>query len=168
MSQQTDDARIALAQQQAMNNPGGMSISNYEIVELTIPAGTTGRVNFNPQAKLRNQADQIVWIQNLEVFPDTVYGHSQFKNNIVGMPAAEIPKIVLSLYVSGWEKIHFFPISKLIHSNDGGSPFQAWMQYFNTMEDVQWESSYIQFNAAAGETDYVIPFGVTYIKANVS
>lgn len=162
------NARFALAQQQAVNNPGGMAISNYEMVELTIPANTTGRVNFPVQSKLRNQADQICWIQNVELFPDSSYAFSQATNAIPGMPATEMPKCVMSLYVSGWEKIHLFPLTKLVKINDQLSPFQQWMQYFETLEDVQWESCYIQFNQISAAFTYVMPFGVTYIKANIS
>lgn len=162
------DARIAMADIVAKNTPGGAPIFNWEMVELTIPAGATGRVNFATQAKLRNQADQIVWISNIELFPDTSYAFSQANNNIPGMAAAEIPKGVLVLYVSGWEKQHYIPLAKLVHVNDGSAPFQFWMQNFITMEDVDWEQSFVQFNSAAANATYVMPFGVTYIKANIS
>lgn len=163
-----DTARQAMAEQQAKNNPGGLAIPNWEMVELLVPAGTTGRLNFQTQAKLRNQADQIVWISNIELFPDTSYGHSQQTNSVVGMPGTEIPKGVLVLYVSGWEKQHYIPLAKLIRINDLTNPYQPWQQYFATMEDVDWENSYVQFNAASSETPYVMPFGVTYLKANIS
>lgn len=164
-----DRARQSLAQQQAANNPIGPSISNWEMVELTVAAGSTGRVNFPTQSKLRNQADQIVWIQNIELFTVTTYAASQLTNTIPGMPVTEIPKAVLVLYASGWEKQHYIPLAKLVRINDFAfTPYQPWEQYFSTMEDVQWESSYIQFNAASAAFDYVMPFGVTYIKANVS
>lgn len=163
-----EDARYSLAQQQATNNPGGMGISNWEVVEVPVPANATGRIPFVQQDKLRNQADQIVWVQNMEAFPDSSYAFSQKTNTIPGMPATEIPKIAVVIVASGWEKQHLIPLSKFIKVNDLISPFQFWMQYFNTMEDVQWESCYLQYNSTGAAFAYVVPFGVTYLKANVS
>lgn len=163
-----EQARAQMATLVANNQPGGAPIFNWEMVELSIPSGATGRINFATQAKLRNQADQIVWITNIELFPDTSYAFSQQNNNVPGMPGTEIPKGVLVLNVSGWEKQHFIPLAKLVHINDQQNPFQFWMQNFITMEDVDWEQSYVQFNQAADNTAYVMPFGITYIKANIS
>lgn len=139
----------------------------FEMVELTIPAGVAlgQAVSFNTIPQLRNQLDQTVLIQNIEVFPVTSYGASQVTAALAGMPVAEIPKTVLTLYVNGWESIKSIPLAKLAHIQDGTpSPFQQAMSFFDNLQNVDWDKSYVRFNAAAAGTPYVIPFGISYLK----
>lgn len=134
---------------------------------MTIPANTQGRVSFNTIPQLRNQANQIITVQCIEVFTDNSYAHSQVTNTIVGMPAAELPKAVLTLYVNGEESIKMIPLAKLQHiSSDGAAstPFQWQVQWFDDLTNVNWDQSYVQFNAASSGTQYVIPFGITYLR----
>jgi hypothetical protein len=138
----------------------------YELVELTIPAGVAAgsRVAFNTIPQLRNQANQTITIQDIAVYPDTSYGHSQVTPTVVGFPVAEIPKGVLVLYVNGEESIKMIPLAELIHINDAANPFQQNWYPFNDLENVDWDKSYVQFNAAAAGNPYIIPFGIRYMR----
>jgi hypothetical protein len=143
-------------------------IKRFEIVELGgnagIATGTTGRVSFTDQPQLRNQPGQIIIITNVEVFLDTVYGHSQYTNSLVGFPAADLKKCVLVLYVGGEESIHYIPLAKLNHIDDKTNSFQWDLQGFDRLSDLDWDKSYVQYNAASAAGSYIIPFGVTYFR----
>lgn len=144
-----------------MNQP----IKRWELVELTVPASATGRVNFNTIPQLRNQSDQRIVIQNVEVFPITSYAASQNNSAVPGMPATEVPKAVLVLYVNGEESIKMIPLAKLIHVQDATPiPYSEQIQVLADLENVDWSKSYVQFNAAAAAATYVIPFGVSYLR----
>ena len=138
----------------------------FELVELTVPANTPAgsRVQFNTIPQLRNQANQRIIVTDMSVYVDTSYGNSQVTNSIVGMPAAEIPKIAMTYYVNGEESIKLMPLAELIHINDASAPYlQNWYP-FADLENLDWDKSYAQFNAASSGTQYVIPFGIRYIR----
>lgn len=143
-------------------------IKRYELVELGgtagIPNGSTGQIFFTDQAQLRNQADQIIIITNIEVFPVSVQGASQFNPAIAGFPVTEVPKATLNLYIGNELSVHLIPLAKLIHVNDFLSPSQFWMEGFDKLSEVSWDKSFVQFNAATAGGPYVIPFGVSYLR----
>lgn len=140
------------------------TIKRSELVELSIPANATGRINFQTIPQLRNQPDQIIVIKGIEIFLDTTYGNSQTNNAVVGMPAAELPKCVLVLYVNGEESIKMIPLAKLINVNDQTNPYRPFPVEFDSLTNVDFDKSYVQFNAAAQATAYVIPFAINYIR----
>ena len=139
-------------------------IKRFELVELTVPANATGRVTFNTIPQLRNQSNQNIYIKRIAVFLDTVYAFSQTTNSIPGMAAAELPKAVLVLYVNGEESVHMIPLAQLNHINDAASPFQQDAIEFDDLTNVDFDKSYVQFNQPAAAAQYVIPFGITYLR----
>jgi hypothetical protein len=140
-------------------------IHRFEMVE-TLIAGGSQRVNFTDIPQLRTQGDQKILIQKIEFFPLSAYANSQTTNANPGTPNAEIPKIVLTLFVGGEERIHYIPLAMLNNTSDGVTPFQWGEIEFEDLQLVDWTKSYFQFNAAAAGTPYVIPLGVTYLKLN--
>jgi hypothetical protein len=142
------------------------AITRYEMVEIIVPAGTTGSVPFPDAPNLRNQTDQRIVVLDIEFFPDYAYGASFLNNTIPGTPIGEIPKSALVLYVNGEESIRRIPLSKINYSRNGGigSTFETERVPFNQLKNIDWPKSYIQFNAAPAGLPYVMPFGITYLK----
>lgn len=142
------------------------SIKRYEMIEVTIPAGATGAVPFPDVPNLRNQTDQAITVLDMEFFPDYVYGNSFVNTAVVGTPIGEIPKIAIILYVNGEESIRRIPLGKINYTqNPGiGAPFQMERIAFDSLQNVDWPKSYLQFNAALAGTPYIVPIGVTYLK----
>lgn len=140
-------------------------IKRFELVEITIPATTTGRVNFNTIPQLRNQPDQLIVIKNIEAFTVESYANSQQTPALPGLPIADIPKAVLVLYVNGEESVKMIPLSKLLHvQTAAGTPFQQIMEGFDDLTNVDFDKSYVQFATASNAAAYVIPFGITYLR----
>lgn len=139
-------------------------IKRYELVEVTIPNGSTNKVNFPSVPMLRNQADQEIIIKNIEIFLNTSYVNSQINNAVPGLPPAELPKIVLGLYVNGEENIHYIPLAKLNPIDDLANAYSWNFPGFDDLSSVDLDKSYVQFSAASAGGAYVIPFGFTYLK----
>jgi hypothetical protein len=138
----------------------------FELVELTVPANAPAgsRASFNTIPQLRNQANQRIIVTDICVYPDTSYAFSQVTNSIIGMPAAEIPKLAATFYINGEESLKIIPLTELIHVNDLSAPFlQNWYP-FADLENLDWDKSYVQFNSAGNNATYVIPFGIRYIR----
>jgi hypothetical protein len=146
---------------QILLNP---KFKRFELVEVPVAANATGQVKFPTLDKLRNQANQIIIIKSISIYPITAYANSQTTNTVPGMAATEIPKTALVLYVDGEESIRLIPTAQLININDGTVPFQQQIQPFDDLTDVIFDSSYFQFNAPAAATAYVIPVGIVYIR----
>lgn len=139
-------------------------IKRYELVELTVPAGAQGKVNFQSIPQLRNQANQIIIIQGIQVFSLADYARSQYNSTVSGIPDAQIPNVVLVLYVNGEESVHMIPITSLINTY----AIVAYQQIpieFADLTNVDFDKSYVQL-ALANSTgaDFVIPFGIKYIR----
>lgn len=141
-----------------------MQIKRYELIELNIPASALGKVTFATYPQLQNQSDQLIKILNIEVFPITSYAASQLTAGLPGMPVADVPKAALVLYVNGEESIHLIPLAKLIHIDDAANPFQFLSDGFETLDNVDFSKSSVRFNTAATAANYIIPFGITYIR----
>jgi hypothetical protein len=139
-------------------------IKRWELVELTVPALSQGRVTFNTIPQLRNQPDQIIVIKDIDVFPVTVYSNSQQSAAIPGMPVADVKKAVLVLYVNGEESIKMIPLAKLIHVNDFSTAYQENVFGLDSLTNVDFDKSYVQFSVASNAAAYVIPFGITYVR----
>lgn len=142
------------------------SIKRYELIEVIIPASSTGAVPFPDVPNLRNQSDQKITVIDIEFFPDYVYANSFVNTAVVGTPIGEIPKAAVVLYVNGEESIRRIPLGKLNYVQNAGiaAPFSIERIAFDELQNVDWPKSYIQFNAAAQATQYIIPIGVTYLK----
>lgn len=141
------------------------SIKRWEMIEMQVPALSLGRVSFGgPIAQLRNQPDQIIVIKGIEIFPVTSYANSQQTNSLPGLPAADIKKAVLVLYVDGSESIKMIPLVKLIHVNDLAGPFEENSLSFEDLTNVDFDKSYVQFSSASNAAAYVIPFGISYMR----
>lgn len=139
-------------------------IKRFELVELTIAANIPGRVYFQTQPQLRNQGDQVIFIQSIQVYTTASYSNSQVTGTIGGLPAAEIVKAALCLYVDGEENIKLIPLPQLNNLNSAAGLFQQEIQSFADLNNVVWEKSYVQFSVAAANTPYVIPFGIGYLR----
>lgn len=139
-------------------------IKRYELVEVTVPNGQTGKVNFPSIPMLRNQSDQQIIIKNIEIFTVDEFANSQINNSVPGMPITEIQKIVLGLYVNGEETIHYIPIVKLRQINGASGGFQWNFPGVDNLSNVDLDKSYIQFSAASAGGTYIVPFGFTYLK----
>lgn len=139
-------------------------IARYELVELLVPAGAGNRVSFTDIPQLRTQEDQEIFVNNIEIFLASVYANSQTNNSVAGLPATELDKAVLCLYVMGEERIHFIPLVKMNTINDGTNPFNNVAMELDSLAKIDWAKSYVQFSTVPASTPYVIPFGVTYIK----
>jgi hypothetical protein len=140
-------------------------IKRWELVEMMVPDGSTGRVNFASIPQLRNQANQLIIVKGIDVFSEESYAFSQITNNIPGMPVAEMPNAVLVLYVNGEESVRMIPLGKLNHVqiDGGGSLFQQNLFGFDDLSNVDFDKSYVQFSVATAGP-YVIPFGITYLR----
>lgn len=138
-------------------------IKRYELVELTVKSGQKGKINFQSIPQLRNQANQIIIIKAIDVFPDTDYEFSQFDNTVAGLPVALVKNAVLVLYINGEESVHLLPLSRLINTQDSTRPFAQEQAYFADLTNVDFDKSYVQLSAAPG-TDIVIPFGIWYLR----
>lgn len=139
-------------------------VKRFELVELLVPAATFGRVTFQTIPQLRNQPDQIIQITSIKIYPDTSYANSQQTGSLPGMPATEIPKAVLVLYVNGEESIKMIPLAQMNAINDFASPFQQELWAFDQLKNVDFDKSYVQFSSASDANPYVIPFGISYIR----
>lgn len=136
------------------------------MVELTVNANNPGQFNFVTQPNLRNQADQIVFIQGIQIFPDTAYSNSQTSGGIAGVAVAELPKAVLCLYVQNELSLFRIPLPMLVNTQDTANPsiFQQEIISFDNLPNVVWEKSFVQFSVAPVGAPYVIPFGINYIR----
>jgi hypothetical protein len=140
------------------------TIKRFELVELTVPAASTGRVTFNTIPQLRNQVGQTIIIKNIKIYVNTAYAKSQVNNSIPGMKPAEIPKCVLVLYVNGEESIKQIPLAQLNNIDDAATPYQEQENSFDDLTNVDFDKSYVQFSSASDADTYVIPFGINYIR----
>lgn len=148
-------------------SPGQMMgrIKRWETVELTVPPNQPqGRVSFDDQPQLRNQANQIIIITDVEVFLDTVVANSQETPTIPGMAAVDLPLAVLTLNVGNEETIFQIPLGRINKMNDFINPFIWKPEGFLYLVDVNWDKCYVQFSAAPTATTFIIPFGVSYFR----
>ena len=138
-------------------------INRWELVELNVPAGTgPGRVTFQTIPQLRNQTDQIIVIKDIEIFTISSYANSQQNSALPGMPVADVPKAVLVLYVNGEESIKMIPLGMLVHVDDFANIYHERIFSFESLVNVDFDKSYVQFSSAVSAAPYVIPFGISY------
>lgn len=138
-------------------------IKRFELVELPIPAGSTGRITFPTVPQLRNQANQYIVLKGIQIYTVNDYANSQLNNSIAGIALTEVPKCVLVLYVNGEESIKMIPLGRLIQNISGTISYYN-ETYFDDLTNVDFDKSYVQFSAASAGTPYVIPFGIEYIR----
>lgn len=135
------------------------------MVELFVSATQTGRVNFQSIPQLRNQANQIILIKNIEVFPDVAYEASQYDSTIPGVASADLAKAVLVLYVNGEESVHMLPLPKLVnldlHSTGEANALAE--TSFADLSNVDFDKSYVQLSGNVSQ-DCIIPLGITYLR----
>lgn len=141
-------------------------IKRYELVELTISATVAGRFNFDTIPQLRNSANQLIVIKGIDVFTSSEYANSQFNAAVPGIAPTDLKKAVLVLYTDGEEAVHYIPLHKLYNmaSNaTAGVPYNNTYVSFDSLTNVDWDKSYIQF-ATAPAAQCVVPFGITYLR----
>lgn len=140
-------------------------IKRFELVELSVAANQKGKVNFQSIPQLRNQANQIIIIKAIEVYPITDYIRSQLDNSIQGFPSGMVPACVLVLYVNGEESVHMIPLSRLINTQEDNDPrpFSLTPVFMDDLSNVDFDKSYVQLSSSHG-TPFVIPFAVWYIR----
>lgn len=142
------------------------TVKRLEIIELLVPANSQGRVTFQTVPQLRNQSDQRIIIQRIEVFTIGIYANSQSNNTLPGLPLADVPKAALVLHVNGVESIRMIPIARLmpVALNAAGNYDVFQSIEFEDLENVDFSKSYVQFSSASDAADYVIPFSVSYLR----
>lgn len=138
-------------------------IKRFELIELSVDLNQSGRVVFPSVPQLRNQANQIILIRNIFVFPITDYANSQYDNSVPGIAAIDIPKAILVLYVNGEESIHMIPLSFLIVTENANTPNVNFEFPFEDISNVDFDKSYVQFSSPASAS-CVIPFGINYVR----
>lgn len=147
-------------------------ISRYELVEVSVPAGTAvGQVNFPSSiSNLQNDPTRSIYIKDIEFFPDYAQGFSVRNQATPGTPVAEIPKISVSIYYDGKVNIRYMPIAKLNYTQPPANinaPFQHERVAFDLLYPVMIDQCFLQFNAAPAGLPYIVPLGFTYIAVPV-
>lgn len=142
-------------------------ITRYELVEVTIPAGTVvGQVNLPPSVQnLQSNPERKIFIKDIEAFP--IYAQSASVKNagLPGLPVAEIPKISLSVYYDSGIFIRYIPLAKLIYTQPPAGtacPFQQERVAFDMLYPVAIDQCFLQFNTAPAGMPYIVPLGFTY------
>lgn len=141
-----------------------IKVKRFELVELSIPASSLGKINFQSIPQLRNQANQEIVIKNIFCFTDATYGHSQQSPSIPGLPVADLKKAALVLYINGEESTRLIPLAFLVQQDDQTNPYQPEIVSFDELTNVDFDKSYVQFNEASDDSPYIIPFGINYIR----
>lgn len=139
----------------------------YQIVEVIVPNGTTGQLQFPDVPNLRNDSSQNVIITDIEFFPISVYANSQLNTSVPGATDADVPNIAFTLYVDNEEPIRGIPLAKINYTQADPAaflPFQQQRTVFDKLPYTAWQKCFFQFSAASTGGPYVIPLGVTYIK----
>ena len=140
-------------------------IKRFELIELQVPPNSLGRVGFSQAIpQLQNQPDQIIYIKAIRIYTITSYANSQQTNSIPGFPVADIPKACLTLYVDGNESIKTFPLVELINVNDHAGPYLEIPLWFDNLQNVSFDKSYVSFSSASDNALYVIPLGIIYTR----
>jgi hypothetical protein len=142
-------------------------IKFYQIVELTVPNGTLGQLDFPDVPNLRNDEDQKVVITDIEFFPITVYAFSRLNQVTPGPTSADLPNISLTIYNANEQNINGIPILKLNYTQSDPAafiPFQQERARFEQLERVAWLKCFVQYTAVSTGGPYVLPFGITYMK----
>lgn len=142
---------------------GSKAIKRFELIELPVALGQTGRVTFPSVPQLRNQANQIILIRNIFVFTVADYAASQYNNAVPVIPNVDLPKAVLVLYVNGEESIHLVPLTFMVVTDDAARPYVNFEFPFADISNVDFDKSYVQFSSGASAA-CVIPFGVNYVR----
>jgi hypothetical protein len=129
----------------------------YELVELIIPANSTGtRYNFPDVPKLRYTA-----MQAIETFTGDDFSKTATGNTMVTV--GDLQKSFLVLYVDGREDLYRIPLVSLHRvQNSATNPFVRAL-FQTSGQKVTWEKSYIQTSAAfTVTTQFSFLLGVYY------
>lgn len=114
----------------------------YELVELIIPANSTGnRFNFPDLPKLRYTAMQGVETFTGDDFPKTASGNTM-------VTVGDLQKSFLVLYIDGREDLYRIPLVSLHRTqNSANNPFVRAL-FQTSGQKVTWEKSYITTSGA--------------------
>ena len=131
----------------------------YELVELIIPAASTGnRYNFPDLPKLRYTALSAIESFTADDFPATATG-----NALVSI--TNFQRSFLVLYIDGREDLYRIPLVSLHRTqNSANNPFVRAL-FQTSGQKVTWEKSYVQTSQAfspAPNTQFSFLFGVYY------
>jgi hypothetical protein len=143
------------------------AFKRYELIELVIPAGSTGtRFPYPDIPQLRDDTTQDIIIRGLETF--TIENMPLSANGNVVATTAQLLNCFLVLYVENEESVHLVPLIKLQNI------FQALatgtsQQTFEIVQvedlKVDWNKSYIQMAVPPGnDANFSIMVGVEYKK----
>ena len=136
-------------------------ITLFQQVEIPVPVGAGAKVPIPDQPQLRQQADQKIYTQKVEVYTAIVSPVSP--NGVTNAPTAELAKAVLVLYVLGEEKIYRIPLFALNEINDGTNPYKQQIDELDNLQ-VDWAKSYLQYSSAPAATPYAVLIGVKYAR----
>lgn len=139
-----------------------------QLIEVQVPVGAGGRVNFPDIQQLRSQQGQDIIIKAMRLITAEILTNGVI-SGLTTAPLAELQKIALVLYCEGWEKAQYIPILTLHDVGAMGSttfPQAPQQSRFANWRNVDWSKSYLQYanTTAAAGTPYVVMFDVEYVK----
>lgn len=145
-----------------------MDVKRFELIEVPVIQGVTGRVTFPSVPQLRNQANQIILIKNIVVFDDLDMNTSTDGAPI--LPSDETGKLNLVFYVNGEESLHMMPVPLLMQTRIDGAgttPLtkmsNSQILNFDNLSNVDFDKSYLFVNTALS-SDCTVPIGVNYVR----
>lgn len=144
-----------------------MRIKRWEMVELVVPAGTTGsKINYPDIPQLRDDTTQDIIVKGLESFSIESMPLSPMGNVVA--TTAQLQNAFLVLYIEDEESVLYLPLIKLnaMFASLGTGTMQ---QQFEPTElenvKIDWNKTYIQFaTPPANEDQFSIMLGVSYKK----
>lgn len=135
-------------------------IKRYEVLEINIPASTTGTIfQFPDQPQLRNAK-----IFAVDYLPATLVTASPNSGSAL-LSIADSKKCTVSFFEGDLERVKNLPLVYLQRATDGGVTIpntQGMQQLFDGIV-VSWTKSFIKFGSAP-TGDVKACFGVTYLQ----
>lgn len=147
-----------------------MRTKRYELVELQVPANTSGtKVQFTDIPQLRTQTNQTITIQAIETFSNQAVTTSP--TGIAVATPTQIKSAFLVLNVQGEENIFRIPLPQLNRvipdqiTAANYVPSVDQLQQFEMLQMVDWTKSYVQFATAPNNVSaFSFLFGVHYTR----
>lgn len=142
-------------------------LKRWELVELIVPAGTTGgRLPYPDIPNLRDDTTQDIIICSLESF--TIEAMPLTPNGNVVATTAQLLNCFLVLYIEGEESVHWLPLIKLQNVFQALATGTSQAEFEHQETDylkVDWNKSYIQFGTPPNPgANFSIMLGVAYKK----
>lgn len=133
-------------------------IDCYQTIELLVTQAGLFRIPFPDQNQLRSLANQKIIIKCISLVSADALVRAPI-SGLLTSPVAELQKISLVLYSTGWERGLSIPLLHLNPLNlpGGAVPHMYRKVNFADWADIDWSKSYIQY--AGGTTGSVVAGG---------